>query len=550
MIRKKVCFPIFFFIILVGLFSCTGKKNNQEFNDYTHLINKGDTVFYKKKQLDSAYFYYNQAKDKCIDKSSEEYMYAMLQMATVQQYVGDLYGAEETITEGLAHYKGRTYLPYSYNMLAVSYDKQKNFESALYYYENALLSFTDSLSKVIAKNNIGLIHLEKGQYAKAIQILKPLIKNPFLQNNKIEIARVYDNLGYAQFKAKHSDGYVNLVTSLKIRDSLKDDFGKIPSNIHLSEYFKETDKAVAQKHAMKALISAKKINSPDDELEALRWLIENSEPNIVKQYSAEFFRLNDSLSLVRNSAKNQFAKIKYDSTTALKNLEIQKQQKQLYFILFLSAVLLSILLYFLIRSRNKNKLKTISYTTETRISKKLHDELANDVYNAMTFAETQNLQLPDKKETLIDNLDKIYSRTRNISKENSSINTDAKFENDLKEMISGYSNSKVNVITKNLNAIIWSKIAIEKKIAVYRVLQELLVNMKKHSEANLVMLSFESTPKFVEIQYTDNGKGIDNNQFSKKGLQNAENRILAVKGTFIFDNQTHKGFKVTIQIPK
>jgi hypothetical protein len=27
---------------------------------------------------------------------------------------------------------------------------------------------------------------------------------------------------------------------------------------------------------------------------------------------------------------------------------------------------------------------------ETRISKELHDELANDVFNAMTFAETQD----------------------------------------------------------------------------------------------------------------------------------------------------------------
>ncbi|WP_291151818.1 tetratricopeptide repeat protein [Flavobacterium sp. UBA7680] len=550
MIRKKVCFPILFFVILGILFSCNDSISNQEYKEYTLLKTKGDTALYKKVQLDSAYFFYNQAKDKCNNKSGEEYAYALLQMATIQQYVGDFYGAEETITEGLANYKGKTYQPYFYNMLAISYDKQKNFDGALEYYKKAFETFSDDTAKAIAQNNIGLVHLENGQYEKALAVLRPLLKNQSLKNNKIETARVFDNLGYAQFKLKHPDTYTNLSESLQLRDSLKDHIGLIPSNIHLSEYFKERDKAMAHKHAIKALLSAQKINSPDDKLEALRWIIENSEPTIANKYSPQFFQLNDSLQLVRSAAKNQFAKIKYDATRALQAVEIQKGQKQLYFIFFLSAVLLSILLYFLIRSKNRNKLKTISYATETHISKKLHDELANDVYNAMTFAETQDLQLPDKKEALIDNLDKIYNRTRNISKENSSINTDDKFENDLKDMISGYSNSKVNVITKNLNTIGWSKLAVEKKIAIYRVSQELLVNMKKHSEANLVMLSFESTPRFVDIQYTDNGKGIDNDHFSKKGLQNAENRIHAVKGTFIFDQETSKGFKVTIQIPK
>ena len=74
MILKKVCFPILFFIILGVLLSCSDTKSNQEFRDYVVLKTKGDTAFYKKVQLDSAYFFYNQAKDKCSDKSGEEYM--------------------------------------------------------------------------------------------------------------------------------------------------------------------------------------------------------------------------------------------------------------------------------------------------------------------------------------------------------------------------------------------------------------------------------------------------------------------------------------------
>jgi signal transduction histidine kinase len=82
------------------------------------------------------------------------------------------------------------------------------------------------------------------------------------------------------------------------------------------------------------------------------------------------------------------------------------------------------------------------------------------------------------------------------------------------------------------------------------VLQELLVNMKKHSEAGLVVLVFSSTAKAITIKYTDNGKGLDSLVIDKKGLQNAENRILALKGSLTFENEIHKGFKVSIQIPK
>jgi signal transduction histidine kinase len=550
MIRKKLGFPILFLMFLGVLFSCSDTTISiEEYNDFMLSKKKGDSALLKKDQPDSAYFYYNEAKNKCSNKSGEEYMFALLQMANIQQNTGDYYGAEETITEGLANYKGKTYQPYFYNILAISYDKQKNFKSALQYYKKAFAVFADSTTKAYAQNNIGLIYLESGQYSKAIQLLKPLLKNPHLTNNHCEKARVLDNLGYAQFKLGQAEAYPNLLKSWQIRDSLQDDLGRVPSNIHLSEYFKDKDKALAQQYAINALNIARKLKSPDDVLEALRWIIENSEPTVAKEYSDDFFRINDSLTLARSAAKNQFAKIKYDANTALKNLEIQKGQKQLYFILFLSVIVLSVLLYFLILSANKNKLKTISYATETRISKKLHDELANDVYNAMTFAETQNLQLPEKKETLLDNLDKIYLRTRNISKENSSINTGDQFEDDLKEMLSGYSSNEVNIIIKNTATIQWSKLSVEKKVAVYRVLQELLVNMKKHSGASLVVLGFESGTKFLQIQYSDNGKGIANTAITKKGLQNAENRILAVKGTVTFDHEINKGFRVTIQIP-
>ena len=84
----------------------------------------------------------------------------------------------------------------------------------------------------------------------------------------------------------------------------------------------------------------------------------------------------------------------------------------------------------------------------------------------------------------------------------------------------------------------------------YRVLQELLVNMKKHSECSLAVISFKKNKNKLQIEYSDNGLGATLNKINlKNGLQNVENRIRAIKGTITFDTISDKGFKVSLKIP-
>ena len=168
----------------------------------------------------------------------------------------------------------------------------------------------------------------------------------------------------------------------------------------------------------------------------------------------------------------------------------------------------------------------------------------------MTFAETQDLENPEKKEVLLENLDAIYGKARDISRSNSAIPTDEKFEAILQDLINSFNSETVNVILKNSPPLDWNKVNPSAKNAIYRVLQELMVNMKKHSDANLVLLAFSSSSKGIEIKYSDNGKGIASNDFTKKGLQNAENRILAIQGTLTFDSEPEKGFRAKLIIPK
>ena len=176
--------------------------------------------------------------------------------------------------------------------------------------------------------------------------------------------------------------------------------------------------------------------------------------------------------------------------------------------------------------------------------------MANDVFHVIAFAESQSLSAESTKENLLQKLDDIYGRVRGISKENNRIDTGTNFTNSIKEMLSMYNTSATNIIATNLENINWESIDDVKKIAISRVLQELMVNMKKHSNASLVVIKFENDPKSILINYTDNGKGCEKTKISKNGLQNVESRILAVKGTINFETEPDKGFKVKISIPK
>jgi signal transduction histidine kinase len=101
-----------------------------------------------------------------------------------------------------------------------------------------------------------------------------------------------------------------------------------------------------------------------------------------------------------------------------------------------------------------------------------------------------------------------------------------------------------------LEIVNWDALETNKKIIIYRVLQELLVNMKKHSQCSLAVITFKKNENKLQIDYSDNGIGAAFDKInSKNGLQNVENRILAIKGSITFDTKPEKGFKTSFKIP-
>lgn len=568
--------PFFILLLLLSIVSCQKSVNTvidtskkQESLKYTQakrLSELGDS-YNRDSKLDSAFYYYNKSKELFEAEGNSSYIaYNLIGMAHIQQTYGDYYSSEETLTEALPYINNDLqYQVAANNLFGIAAKEVKNYDDAVRYYATILKTVNDSVARVALFNNIATVYTEQKKYRKAIALLEPILKTDILDTLQHKKARIIDNLGFAYYKDNHiQKGLALMNQALVIRTSINDSYGSIESYLHLADFYQNRDYQKSKENALQAYKVATKYQSIDERLEALEFLMSYNLEKGVNSYAALFVNLNDSIKTVRNNAKNQFAKIKYDSREAtvenikykgqraetLLQLETQKNEK--YLLSFGFVVLLGgigfLIHYF--RNKSKRELLVARYNTETQISKKLHDELANDVFYAMTFAETQDLQNPIKKETLVDNLDKIYVRTRDFSKENSTIETGESFEHNLKQMLSNYKSDSVEVIIKNGNIIDWSKIENEKKIALQRVLQELMVNMKKYSQANFVIIGFDSDQNNVKIDYSDNGVGFTEKLILKNGLQNAENRIQAVKGILTFDSQINKGFKAKILLPK
>lgn len=549
MILKKCSFPIFIKLAIAVLFLFSCKNDEKNVNpQFEKLLDKAES-FYNIQKYDSAIFYYYKAKSVSAPDELDDQSFALYFIADIQQKQCDFSGSEETATEALKINPNYSQNFSFYNSLGLNYQEQNDFKEAIKYFKLSYKEVNTQLKKCIVKNNIAYVHLESKQYSKAKAILESIVTHDSLFADKVNYAKVLDNLGFAYFKLNKPQAIDYLNQSLKIRDSLQNDSESIASYMHLSEYYQNTNSSLAIDFAQKAYNAATTINSPDDKLEALKFLINNSDTKKIRELSQRHMKINDSIRNVRQNAKNYFTKIKYDYSIASKEGEKQKSQKQLYLSLFIFISVLSLVSFFAIRSRNKRKLLEATYETETRISKKLHDELANDVFNAMTYADTQSLEDEAKKEFLVENLDKIYNQARNISKENSPIDTSDNFGQVLKDMLSSYNSKNVNVIIKE-NKVDWSTIKKESKIICYRTLQELMVNMKKHSECTIVVINIENLKNHLEINYSDNGKGCSELLKFKKGLQNVENRIFSINGTITFETETNKGFKSKIKIPK
>ena len=93
------------------------------------------------------------------------------------------------------------------------------------------------------------------------------------------------------------------------------------------------------------------------------------------------------------------------------------------------------------------------------------------------------------------------------------------------------------------------------EIALYRIVQESITNVFKHSHASLVKVNLVLTAKKVQLIIKDDGKGFDVQEYkrqydiSKMGLRGIKERVDIFSGTFNIVSAPESGTELNIVLP-
>ncbi len=553
---NKISF-LCFYVVLASVFTGNAVIYSQSVTDSTYFYYGAITQVKDVKAVSNAFKFFEKKADAAIrskDMIGAAYCFELISLG--QFNLGFFYESESSAIRALklldaAKSDSNLLEPRKrlMNQLGMLYRRLEDFNTSNRFYSQALAMNTDVLAKISIINNMANNFGDLQDYDKAVAYLEDYYDEVITLSDTLPKAIYLDNLGYYQSKTGDSSALLNMQSAL----TLKEDIGHLPSIFssyrHLSLYYLDRDDALnAKKYAAMAGGIADSLNIPDYQLEALALQLQLENDLRFNEY----IELNSRIDKANKSKAAKFAAITYDfqkSELKLKAsaVETERQQKiGLIYLLIGSVILLvSTIFYVYLKGRHKKEKIQQVFNTETRISKKIHDELANDMSGIMNYVENDLETSPETKTKLLTTLQDVYVRTRDISTETGSIDF-VNFSESLKYLLSQHNKPQIKIIVNSINTIDWNRISDHKKLAIYRGLQELMVNMKKHSQAGLVTVVFKSHNNKNEIWYTDDGQGCSFETIHQSGLRNAESRIKDIGGTLTFETSQGNGFKAII----
>lgn len=100
------------------------------------------------------------------------------------------------------------------------------------------------------------------------------------------------------------------------------------------------------------------------------------------------------------------------------------------------------------------------------------------------------------------------------------------------------------------------RLASEVETTLYRVAQEALNNIVKHSHASEFSIQILRHPGFIRMMIEDDGVGFDTNNKTKDhnkksgmGLINMSERAIALNGKLVIDSRQGAGTEIIVEIP-
>lgn len=550
--------PVLFLLLAAALLASCSKKDPAaspaELNPYYQPASD----FLQQGKSDSAFVYFTKAKDWYLSRQdSVGAGVSMINLAQILTNVGDRFGGQELSLEAVAFFDedNEQHYPYLlsiYNNLGIASYALKEYQKAIEFYTKCEQFVTDSARMRVLRNNIANAYRKDGRIDEAIEQYRAILDQ---EKDTLNRARVLSNYSYARWQADPKfDPEPGFRQALKDRAGLNNLSAMNSSYAHLADYFmkRNTDSALA--YSKKMYEASKVLRAPQDELEALQKLIPLSSADESKKYFLRYQTLDDSLQNAWQRAKNQFAVIRFETEKhkAEKFQLAQESTIRRLWVISLSVILVIILVMgtMLYRRRMKQMaLKAEAKLRESQLktSKKVHDVVANGLYRLMSEIENND---DLEKDSVLDDLEDLYEQSRDISYDHEPVlRYGSDFRGQISELLSSFSSEDRRVVIVGNEPSIWLDVTEVIWNELHCVIQELMVNMTRHSEASSVVLRFERNEEGLQINYKDNGLGFADGQKFKNGLNSINSRIKTVGGDIEFGKPEGGGLTVLIRVP-
>lgn len=536
-------------IILLLSLSCKEKKpqHKNALEEHSNTFYKKAFLFLDNNEQDSAFLYLNKAKDVFIRHNDNFGVgKSLMNMALIQENYGDNYGSIETSLLATKFLDEKDHTQYSiifcnYNNLGITSNNLKSYNDAKRFYNKAQHFIADPIDKMMLQNNVAILYHQQKKYQDAIAIYKKLIDSVGVRSKYYP--RLLLNYSRSRWYLDPSYNPINnYLLAEKLSQKYDDDWTKDAAYSYLSTYYLKKNKDSARLYSEKMLALSKNLNYPEDQLEALQNLIRLSNTETSKSYFDNYIRINDSLVTAKNRARNQFALIRFESEKAkADNLKLQKEkdlnayqvtlQRIIIWIIVVTTAIICIIAFILIKKRRQKILMEAREKLQKQrldFSKKVHDVVANGIYEVMVSLETQT-DMP--KEKLLDKLELMYEKSRDLSYNQQD---NEPFNEKITGLIHTFDTTETQIIIIGNDFDFWEGFCNEVKDNLLQVIRELLVNMKKHSHAKQVILKFSRSGKAYEISYRDNGVGLPKDFEGNNGFTNMKSRLQSFGAVMIF----------------
>ena len=518
-------------------------------------------------------------------------------LGIIAQKQGRLKDALQNQIEALKIYQPQhqdKWIGYSLNNIAIIHQNLGNLEKSLEYHQKALeyrIRLKDQEGEATSYGNMANLYAKMhdtiqavNYYEKALSLSRELKKDELISANLGNISNIY--MG----QKKYDKALALFTESLKIRERIGDSKGIASTLARMGTVYTETGRFNAASEALnRSLKIAKNIAVLEEELSALLGLAKlkalthqtDSSFVLMRQYialkdSAYDTRLKQQIMDVQTQYETD--KLEQDLYLIKKDKEfteikLQQRKTELWLLIFVMISITGAGIFLFYRHQQRQKAATDAERIQEqearinavfqaqeeerrRIAKELHDGVGQTI-SAVKLNYQSLSQKIDQPELMSDfrkvekMLENAGTEVRNIShqmipKELEQFGLVAAVEGMLSLNLE---NAQVQYQFEHSG--FSERIGSHIELVLFRVLQELVSNVIKHSKASQLTVQLVKLKTHVVLNVSDNGIGFDVERKEKNGigLLNIASRIDAIKGNLHYESASGKGTTVTIRTP-